>query len=193
MIPTTRAFIAAQLPPEVKARVSEELARLKKLVPSGVKWVDPGTAHLTLAFLGSVPDPRIPAIAGVLDAACAESPVMQLATGGLGSFPPARKPRVLWLGLDGDTDALSMTADRLWDALEAEGFTRERRAFKPHVTLGRARGKGVIRLPEDALEETSAEGAAFQVSELVLFGSELTPSGPIHTPLHRAGLGGGQG
>ena len=183
---TTRTFIAIEMPVKVKDLIASHVERLKGLVPRGVKWVNPRTAHLTLAFLGNVPDIRLPTLPQIVDSVAAASPPIHLKTGPLGAFPNPHRPRVLWLGLDGDTQLLSRMQGHLQDALEADGFPRERRAFNPHVTLGRARGKGAI--PEAVLNRLAEDTLALEVREIVLMSSVLTARGPIHMPIHRAPL-----
>ena len=182
----TRTFIAIEMPVKVKELIASHVERLKGLVPRGIKWVDPQTCHLTLAFLGNVPDDRLPSFFRIVDAVAADSPPLRLKTGLLGAFPNPRLPRVLWLGLEGDTQLLAHTQNRLQDALEASGFPRERRAFYPHITLGRARRKGLNPLPETALNGQAEDALALEVRDIVLMSSILTPNGPIHTPLHSA-------
>ena len=185
---TTRAFIAIELPPDVKDLIAANIERLKGLVPRGVKWVDPRIAHLTLAFLGNVPDSRLPVLSRIVDCVSGTCLPFSVKTGPLGAFPNERRPRVIWLGLEGDIRRLSAMHCRLQDELESGGFPTEKRPFKPHVTLGRARGKGVIAIEEGALNLPGSSGLEFPVRELVLMSSVLTPRGPIHTPLHRAHL-----
>ncbi len=184
----TRAFIAVVMPEEVRDLISRHVERLQGLVPRSVKWVDPKTSHLTLAFFASVPTSQIPTVVRILDSVAAASPPLRLEAGPLGVFPNSRRPRVLWLGLEGDLKHLSVMHERLQNALETEGFSRERRPFKPHVTLGRARGKGSIPLLEGSLAYPEDDRHSFSVEEIVLMSSVLTPHGPIHTPLHRAFL-----
>ena len=182
----TRTFIAIEIPVKVKDLIASHVERFKGLAPRGVKWVDPKTCHLTLVFLGNVPNDRLPTLFRIVDAVGADSPPLRLKTGLLGAFPDPRRPRILWLGLEGDTQLLAVTQRRLQDALETDGFPREQRAFKPHITLGRARGKGLIPLPEAALNGQAEDALAFEVRDIVLMSSILTSSGPIHTPLHSA-------
>ena len=185
---TTRTFIAIEMPVKVKDMIASHVERLKGLVPQGVKWVDPQTCHLTLAFLGNVPNGRLPTLFRIMDTVATDSSPLHLKTGLLGAFPNPRRPRVVWLGLEGDTRLLAVTQRRLQDALEADGFPRERRVFKPHITLGRARDKGFIPLPKTALNGLAENTLSFEVRDIVLMSSILTPSGPIHTPLHKAHL-----
>lgn len=179
--PTTRAFIAIELPTEVKGMISGHVARLKRLIPHGVKWVDPQTAHLTLAFLGNVPDARLPTLCRILDSVASGSTPLRLKTGDPGTFPNPDRARVLWLGLDGDTQLLTLMQRRLQNALEIEGFPLERRAFNPHVTIGRVRGKGHVSLPAAPLHSLGENKPAFGVRKIVLMSSVLTSRGPIST------------
>ena len=185
----TRAFIAIELPTEVKELISVHIERLRGFVPRGVKWVDPAISHLTLAFLGSIPDAQLLLLSRIVDAVTTDSRSFSLYTGNLEVFPNARRPRVLWMGLEGDIRFLSGLHSRLQKALQDEGFPVEKRAFKPHVTLGRARGKGVIPLEDSDLAQQPINGIEFHVREIVLMSSVLTPRGPIHTPLHTSPLG----
>ena len=79
-----------------------------------------------------------PSLFRIVDAVAADSPPLRLRTGLLGAFPSPTRPRVLWLGLEGDTQLLAVTQLRLQDALEADAFPREQRAFKPHISLSAA-------------------------------------------------------
>ena len=133
-----RSFIALEMPPEVKEFAA---GLIKELRPSGadVKWVEPANLHLTLKFLGEV-DPGVTAdIITALDSACAGRHALGLNAAGCGAFPNARAPKVVWLGLGGQTDLVAQMARAVETALEPLGFEAEKRAFKPHLTLGRVR------------------------------------------------------
>ena len=181
---TIRTFIAIELPANVKDLIDNHVERLKALAPTGIKWVDTQTAHLTLAFLGNVDETLLPALSQMLDGVAVASPKFKLATGQLGAFFKSGKPRVLWLGMEGDVRSLDQAQIRLQHALADKGFPREKRSFKPHITLGRARGKGSLSLPEGALHFPTGVGAEFEVREIVLMSSVLTSHGPVHTRLH---------
>ena len=99
---TTRAFIAIELPADVKDLIAANIERLKGLVPREVKWVDPRIAHLTLAFLGNVSDNRLPALSRIVDCVGGACPPFSIKAGPLGAFPNDRRPRVIWLGLEGE-------------------------------------------------------------------------------------------
>lgn len=182
----TRAFIAIELPADVKGLIATHIGQLKCPLSEGVKWVDPGIAHLTLAFLGNVPDTRFPVLSQLTDTVAASYHTFTLKAGPLGAFPTERRARVVWMGIAGETRLLSDMQLALQTALQSEGFASGKRSFKPHVTLGRARAKCAIPLKEDALNLQAMNSLEFDVREIVLMSSVLTPRGPIHTPVHRA-------
>ena len=184
----TRAFIAIELPAEVKNLIAVQIQRLKDVVGTGVKWVEPGISHLTLAFIGNVPDARLLLLCRILDTVAVVSPSFMLSTGNLGAFPNVHHPRVLWMGLEADVGLLGGLESNLREALKDESFPVEKRAFRPHITLGRARGKGFIPLQDGDLGQQTTDSVEFLVREMVLMSSVLTPRGPSHTPLHRASL-----
>jgi 2'-5' RNA ligase len=157
-----------------------------------VKWVEPDALHLTLKFLGEVDDAQEPALrAALLDAAgaAAEPRGVTLHIEGFGVFPDARRPRVVWAGIAPDP-ALELLPDRVERAFAPLGFPTEARAFRPHLTLGRATREA---RPRDFAGLDEALGAvAFAetvlVSDLDLMRSTLQPSGAVYQVAHRERL-----
>jgi 2'-5' RNA ligase len=114
-----------------------------------------------------------------------------LFTKGLGVFPGIKKPRVLWIGISGDIKPLSEIQANLEKNLEKKGFPKENRSFKSHLTLGRV--KGNIH-PEDLFDTLRSfsdfSSEPFEAKELVLYKSELKPSGALYTKLQTVYLDG---
>ena len=114
-----RAFIAIELPPELKKELTELETLLKKNSPPVIKWVDPDSIHITLKFLGDTSD----AIIDKLSLAMAESVVcispFELATHQLGSFPSIVRPQVIWVGVNGEMDKLARLRDNIEKNTEA--------------------------------------------------------------------------
>ncbi len=184
-----RAFIAFELPPEVLQLAADLQARLQR---QGLKmrWVRPGNMHLTLRFLGEIPPAQTAALAEAMRTAARGSTPLQLSAQGMGVFPGLRKPRVMWIGLGGQTDRLERLAEELAAALMPLGIPREERPFKAHLTLARIQTAPDARLLQGALESCGAYAPQpFPAAEMVLFQSDLRPQGPIYTPLARAALG----
>jgi 2'-5' RNA ligase len=95
--------------------------------------------HLTLLFLGAVPDARVPQLVTGAAPAVAAAPPMRLRLAGGGRFGSRRRPQVAWAGLDGDVAALSELAVRLARVARSLRLEVEERPFRPHLTLGRWR------------------------------------------------------
>jgi RNA 2',3'-cyclic 3'-phosphodiesterase len=160
--------------------------RLRLLAPD-VAWVKRDNAHLTLKFLGGVEAARLDAVATALAGAAGGCPPFHLTVRGLGAFPSATRPRVLWAGVEEGAGELAGLARRVDDVLVPLGFEREPRVFSAHVTLGR------IRAPRSnpRLVEALAGGGVFgrqRVDCLALVRSQLSPRGARYTELATAPL-----
>ncbi len=171
-----RLFAALPLPPPAQAEFATVLRALRA---NGwpVRWVQEGWAHLTLKFYGEVLPERLDVIAEAVQRALRDSSSMAMHFTQVGVFPDARRPKVLWLGLDAPP-ALELLKDRVERASESIGFAPEGVPFRPHVTLGRMRDGQ--RLPAGALERglPLPAGESFLVNQAKLYESELTPAGP---------------
>jgi 2'-5' RNA ligase len=155
--------------------------------------VRPEGVHLTLKFLGEIPEGSVqPLQAAICEAARGVSP-FTVEVGGLGCFPNLTRPRVVWVGVDCPDGSLAEVQKRIEEAAAACGFEREARAFSPHLTLGRVR-QGE---PPATLRQLGGVVALFpapqrqrlEVSEVCLFRSVLKPEGAQYTVLTHARLG----
>jgi 2'-5' RNA ligase len=131
-----RAFIGVRVDPIVIQRMSDVAGQLKPHLP-GLRWVAAENLHFTLKFLGSIKEEQIALIVNALDQAVRPFPRFTINAKGLGVFPELKRARVLWVGLEGSD--LRTLASRVETVLEPLGFTRETRAFAPHLTIGRWR------------------------------------------------------
>ncbi|MGD9714824.1 MAG: RNA 2',3'-cyclic phosphodiesterase, partial [Thermomicrobiales bacterium] len=131
-----RLFLAVPLPEAVKTRILE-IESVPAISALPLRFVDPDRAHITLHFLGATPPERAELIALSLQQAFSRQRGAHLSTGELGLYPGARKPRVLWLGIDGDTADLGVLHRKAGEALLQMGMDIERRAFQAHITIGR--------------------------------------------------------
>ena len=182
-----RSFVAIELPPAVR----EEIGRLQGILAgtgADVKWVRPGSVHLTVKFLGDVPEETIAPLADAVDRAVCGVEPFTAAVAGTGVFPGRKRPRVVWLGLSGNLDILAGLQRIVETAVAGFGFTPDDRPFKPHLTLGRVRSpRGGNQLLE-ALDALRPQPFSWTVEDMVLFRSELKPSGAVYTPLARMPL-----
>ncbi len=185
---TLRVFTALPLPAEAVRRLAEACAALGLDFPN-LRVVHPEGLHVTLQFFGELEGERAQEIAERLPAAIGAPPeVTRIATvvGGLGQFPPAGSPRVLYCPLGAGGEAVGALYARLRDALRPlTGGAGEEpgRAFQPHVTVARNKG-GFIDLP--AARERFAFEIPVQLDRVVLFQSILGRDGAEYRPLATA-------
>lgn len=180
---------------ELGSGIQRRLAGIQETLRSctgGVRWVEPGNLHVTLKFLGEVPQGRIPSLQAALDGVARCHPPLELRVGGLGAFPNCRQPKVVWAGIVGGQEALGRLARHVDLELARLGLPLETRPFAGHVTLGRVRQPR----PEPLLERELRVGSGVQVGHRLVPGfclvqSRLRPEGPVYTILKRFALEGG--
>ncbi len=189
MTQTLRTFIAIKLPNAVTAAISEVQEGMRS---HGVKlrWVKPENVHLTLKFLGDVPKDDIEKIQSLMyDSAAACTPISLFAKG-IGVFPGIKRPRVVWVGVSGELEALIGLKSRLEEGLEDLGFEKEKRSFKSHLTLGRVKGRVEPKQLGDVIKKYEGfRSETFCAENVVLYQSELKPTGAVYTALARVPLG----
>ena len=193
MSDTLRTFIAFKLPENIISHIHRIQEKIKTF-GFRIGWVLPENIHLTLKFLGEIPKQDIDMVSQAMaETASFYSPV-SFSAKGIGVFPTVRRPRVLWIGLTGDTYPLIRMQKDLEERLDAIGFPKEDRAFKAHLTLGRAKGEIDPKKLVEIMEKFSkAESERFIADKLILFRSELKPGGAVYTELRSVDLGkGGQ-
>ncbi len=186
-----RLFIAAELPAAVREALVAAQARLRRDAPP-VKWVAPEAMHLTLRFLGETDVRLLPQLGTALRAALAGQPAISLQLIGAGAFPNLRRPSVVWVGVGGATAALERTAALIEAQVVSLGFAREERPFRAHLTLGRVRREATPAQQERLGEAIRALPAFppldWMIERVVLFRSELRPSGPLYSALDMVAL-----
>jgi RNA 2',3'-cyclic 3'-phosphodiesterase len=187
-----RLFAAIELDAAARAAITEEQRRLVELLRAHgstvPRLVSAEHMHLTLVFIGEVPDDRAPAI---IDAAAAPIPMTPFGVGfgGIGAFPARGAPRVLWLGIADGAPAVVELQAIAASRLEKAGVPREQRGFHPHLTLGRWKESRASDRPR-ADERTPAMVARVEVECVALVQSRLSSKGPTYTVLARAPLNG---
>ncbi|MCP4423292.1 MAG: RNA 2',3'-cyclic phosphodiesterase [Chloroflexi bacterium] len=181
-----RAFIAISLPEDVRAElglVSETLAG--QMPPRVVRWVKPSLMHVTLRFLGDTAVSQLPLISSELDRIAACHAPINLHVGGLGCFPNRKRPRVIWAGLRGDMTAVQALKRDIDAILEPLGWKREKRPFRPHLTLGRVKDGRKLRGIEWG---TEVKRMVVLATAVHLIESQLQPDGPVYTVRHTSRL-----
>src|SRR6266446_3188465 len=137
-----RLFVALEIPSTVRKNLAELLKSLRSMSPQ-TRWVRPENLHVTLKFIGEVPETRLAAIRSALAGARSDQPVA-LDFRGLGFFPNEKHPRVFWAGIETSPNLKTLAAD-IDEATERLSIPREKPPFSPHLTLARFEPP---RLPE---------------------------------------------
>jgi 2'-5' RNA ligase len=183
-----RSFIAIDLPQKTRENLAAIQDQLRQS-QAGVRWVKPGSIHLTLKFLGNILPEQVDEIAAAVAQLVRDEPPITLCAAGLGAFPSPRKPRVIWVGLRGEVDRLANIQAGLEKALEPLGFARETRGFRPHLTIGRVKDRRRLQSLIEAMSSLELpEFNSFDGNEIILYKSDLRPTGAIYTKLHRMPL-----
>jgi 2'-5' RNA ligase len=180
-----RAFIAIDLPDDVRAAVGEAQARLKR-AHTGLKisWAKIENLHITLQFLGYIGEAAVEKLRAALEDVAGRHSPFGLAVAGAGAFPDEKRPRVLWAGCRDEAGQLKSLAESVQAAMEPLGFQPERREFSAHLTLGRVKFPRPDAALTRALDSIKNQPfGAMRVEAIHLFQSELHPQGSIYTKL----------
>lgn len=178
-----RLFVALELTPEVRQALCALVERLQR-AEADLRWVRPEGLHLTLKFIGEAPEGKLPSIKEALRRVRSSAPVA-LDFRGLGYFPDERRPRVFWVGVQA-SDNLPELAAQVEAALAPLGIPPEKRAYLPHLTLGRFRSaQRLTRLQEEVARLPTTEFGQVETSEFALYQSRLSPGGAAYTCLER--------
>ena len=180
---TIRVFFAIDLPSAVKNALAETQTQFRSF---GLKtsWVKPENIHLTLKFLGDIPEHRIKEIRNCFFQDFGKVDRFQVSLGRLGVFPNWERPRVLWIRVQGETKKLYELWSHVQMHLERLEFARDSKRFSPHLTLARIKSlEGKDRLQQKVSGWRLLNIQPFEVCEIKLFKSRLTPQGSIYTVL----------
>jgi len=177
-----RIFIAVDISDEARRAAAgyiEGLRRGDRRLRVG--WERPEKLHLTLKFVGDVTDEQLDALRDAVQAAALQAAPFTLAVGRTGVFPGGRKARVLWLGIEDATGALARLSERVEAECEKRGFDREKRAFRPHLTIARLREPDISAELVGRHLQTNFEPIEFGVAEIVIYESRLDSKGSTYS------------
>ncbi|MFH1624747.1 MAG: RNA 2',3'-cyclic phosphodiesterase [Pseudomonadota bacterium] len=185
-----RSFLAIELPRKIVDKL-EEIQKGLRSSGASVKWVRPESIHLTLKFFGNIEPKMIDDISRVVTKVAAKINAFDLEVKGVGAFPDMSHPRVVWVGLESSGGTLGILHKEVGTNLEEIGFAPEGRAFTAHLTLGRVKSlKEKRQLIQEMEKFKKYELGSFRVENLILFKSELRPSGAVYTKLRTFDLTG---
>jgi 2'-5' RNA ligase len=174
-----RLFIAVDLPNEIRKKLADVQRELRP-ASAGVRWVAPESIHITLKFIGETPEKMLEDIDTALNGFTWLP--FTITVRGVGFFPGNRSPRVFWAGLEAPT--MKDMAEELDTRMERLGFDKEKRAFRPHITLARARDTRIDSSLVAASEPYQQyDFGSFLADRVFLFQSTLHPSGAVYERL----------
>jgi len=181
-----RAFVAVVPPIEVLGW-TDELVAAVRAEHDAVRWTRADQRHVTLQFLGAVPD--VDALVGPLSTAVRDCAPFSLRLDGAGAFPSARRASVLWLGVGEGADEVARLAADVTDATATVGVAADDRPYRPHLTLARSARSRDVRAVLDQL--AVAASPAWTVDEVVLVESDTRADGAVHAARERFPLAAG--
>jgi 2'-5' RNA ligase len=178
-----RTFIAAPIPEEIRKKLKDIQAELRRHETGAVRWTHPEGIHLTFHFLGEIEESGVKDLEEIMKEAASACRSFSCRVRGLGAFPNLQRPRVFWAGLE-----IGSEAEKLHQALKAGlirlGYPVESRAFSPHLTLGRVKSpSGLTAVISQVGAQKETELGEFETREVILYKSDLRPGGSVYTPL----------
>jgi 2'-5' RNA ligase len=174
-----RAFLAIDVPTEIRERLAATQDHLRKS-SSAARWVAPESIHLTLKFMGEIPEQRRKDVDQAMNGLTWKP--FPVAVRGVGFFPGLGSPRVLWAGLE--SSMMEGLAREIDSRLEQAGFEKEERDFRAHLTLARTKGNRLERSLVKAAEQfQQMEFGTFIANCFYLYQSTLKPGGSVYTKL----------
>lgn len=186
-MPKIRTFIAIEISPELRAELERTIGSLRSAF-GGVRWLKPENIHLTLKFLGDTEIDRIDAVNAILGEVAIRHRPLTVKLGGLGCFPNLKRPRVIWLGIERRQELIALAGD-IEEGLAGLGFEKEKRAFRPHLTLGRVKAPLDGSKLTDAFRRLGADSfVSLDIEMILLLQSTLTPRGAVYQALSKRRL-----
>lgn len=190
---SVRLFIALELPATVQDALHVPLQTIREEIRSrDVRWTPPPNIHLTLKFLGDVPLSQVEAVQSALKAAVAAYSSVDLLIAKAGCFPNPKRPRIVWLGLEDQSGHLGALQKHIEQSLVPLGYPREKRAFTPHLTIGRmkrhVRGEDLAYIGRAIQQLTIGKITRWSATTVSLMESDLRPEGAHYTCRYAAPL-----
>ncbi|MGB7630104.1 MAG: RNA 2',3'-cyclic phosphodiesterase [Candidatus Deferrimicrobium sp.] len=178
-----RAFLGIALPSGVRESIAAAIAQARGL-HAFVAWTASKNLHITLNFLGEIPQERVAAVERSMRVVANGIVPFSLTAEGGGVFPGTRNPRILWVGFLEPLELVRRLQQNMENALSGVGFPPEDRPFHPHITVGRTRGALPSGWGERFVQALSGKRFGLvPVSSFALYESRLAPGGAVHTPL----------
>ena len=184
-----RLFTGIPINSDEALQIRETWRKDEKLNPNVLKWSDPDNWHIILVFLGNTPETEIDVLQRLIEESFTDIPSFNTRLKGIGVFPNAHNPKVLWLGIE-DIQLLISAQTRLVELLQLHGFAIDNKPLKPHLTLARIRNAGHLTSFESLLSRYQYfTTTPIEINQVILYESVQTINGPEYRPLYVKGLG----
>lgn len=183
-----RMFVAAEIPEGHKASIDRAIERLRLELPQA-RWTAADGRHVTLKFLGEVPDERLDEVVSILRSSLVRYQPVTTRLTHIGGFPALRRARVLWLGIDDHSRRLAHLAARMEKFFGRAGFLVESRKLRPHITLARFKSPAAVDGLVEECGPYEFDSEPIEIQEVVLLCSHLGPAGATYERLARVGAG----
>ncbi|MFH1622113.1 MAG: RNA 2',3'-cyclic phosphodiesterase [Candidatus Omnitrophota bacterium] len=180
-----RTFIALEINEEIKEKIENVQSTIKLTNSIKGSWVKKENLHLTLKFLGDTQIKHIEEIKGKIKESFKDESSINCSLSGVGIFPNARSPRVIWVGIKNGAVEIINLASNLETTLSQLGFKKEKRDFKTHITICRPKQILGQQKLQNALEEINKQFSPqeFVINKITFLESKLTSQGSIYTPI----------
>jgi 2'-5' RNA ligase len=201
-----RAFLAVELSEDLRGAIASFQDDLKRRLQkegskeARISWVQPGSIHLTIKFLGDIEEQLMAPLRDTIAEAVRDLPPFVVPVERLGAFPRLQVPRVLWVGpleeweQGHEAQRLAAIQQSIEQACESLGFPREVKPFTPHLTLARIkegeRHAGNVLARSGVMDHPVRLGS-FAVNSVVLLKSDLRPTGSVYTKMWEINVGAG--
>ena len=174
--------MAIELSDRVRSAIADVQASLGATF-GGIRWIPRDRMHLTLKFLGDVPDRDVDGVAKAVRGVAEELRGFDMQISGAGCFPMRGAVRIVWAGVQEESGTLLECAKQLDQSLHSLGFPQELRPFSPHLTLARLRHDDSDGALRTAVERCTYSSVTQSVSKLILMSSVLSRKGPTYAPI----------
>jgi 2'-5' RNA ligase len=179
-----RIFVALDISEEAREKTSGYIKKLREQFPKvRAGWDKPEKLHLTMKFLGEIDDEQLAKLINAVEKTASGISPLKLQIAGTGVFPSPRPARVMWIDVKGEEEKLRLLSETLENECEKQGFEKEKRRFKAHLTIARLKERASEMVQAHLREDFTA--IEFEVSEIVIYQSQLKPTGSIYSVISK--------
>lgn len=179
-----RTFIAIEPDPDSKERILKFISDLKRQTRADVRWTNKENLHFTLKFIGEISPQRMAKVIDILHLIQEIHNPFYVSVSGVGFFPDRFRPRIIWVGVREGKEQMINLAKDIEERLESEGFSREKREFTAHLTIGRIRSPSFSPNHIITQEFADRDICRFTADRIILYKSDLQASGPIYSVIN---------